>query len=91
MVRRCVICKKMEGKALNNPKVAPLASKGSTDNVINVGEVLLLKGDKSACSLWKLAKIVELIPSRDNEIRATKVRVVNSDEGRSLKCNPASS
>ena len=60
----------------------------STDNVINVGEVLLLKDDKSACSLWKLAKIVELIPSRDNEIRAMKVRVVNSDEGRSVLRRP---
>ena len=58
------------------------ASKGSTDNVINVGEVVLLKDDKSARSLWKLAKIEELIPSRDNEIRAAKVRVVNSDERR---------
>ena len=44
------------------------ASKGSTDNVINVGEVVLLKDDKSARSLWKLAKIEELIPSRDNEM-----------------------
>ena len=52
--------------------------------MINVGEVVLLKDDKSARSLWKLAKIVELIPSWDNEIRATKVRVVNSDEGRSV-------
>ena len=60
------------------------ASKGSTDNVINVGEVVLLKDDKSARSLWKLAKIEELIPSRDNEIRVAKVRVVNSDKGRSV-------
>ena len=49
-----------------------------------VGEVVLLKDDKSARSLWKLAKIVELIPSQDNEMRAAKVRVVNSDEGRSV-------
>ena len=60
------------------------ASKGSTDNVINVGEVVLLKDDKSARSLWKLAKIEELIPSRDNVIRVAKVRVVNSDKGRSV-------
>ena len=44
---------------------------------------MLLKDDKSARSLWKLAKIKELIPSSDNEITAAKVRVVNSDEGQS--------
>ena len=60
------------------------SSKGSNDNVITVGDIVLLKDDKSARSLWKLAKIEELIPSRDNEIRAAKVRVVNSDEGRSV-------
>lgn len=52
--------------------------------MIKVGEVVLLKDDKSARSLWKLAKIEQLIPSWDNEIRAAKVRVVNSDEGRSV-------
>ncbi len=60
------------------------ASKGSVDNMIDVGDVVVLKDDKSTRVLWKLAKVEELIRSRDNVIRAAKVRVVNSDEGRSI-------
>ena len=32
MVRRCVICKKMEGKAFNTPKVAPLPPSRVSDS-----------------------------------------------------------
>jgi hypothetical protein len=60
------------------------ASKGPVDNMIDVGDMVVLKNDKSARVLWKLAKVEELIRSRDNVVRAAKVRVVNSDEGRSI-------
>ena len=60
------------------------ATKGSVDNVIGVRDVVVLKVDKSARAFWKLARVEELISSRDEVIRAAKVLVVNNDEGRSI-------
>ncbi len=37
------------------------ASKGSVDNMIDIGDVVVLKDDKSTRVLWKLAKVEELI------------------------------
>ncbi len=54
------------------------------DNMIDFGDVAVLKDDKSTRVLWKLAKVEELIRSRDNVFLAAMVRVVNSDEGRSI-------
>ena len=32
---------------------------------------------------WKLAKVEEPIPSRDNVVRAARIRVINNENGRS--------
>ncbi len=42
-----------------------------------------MKSDKSARAFWNLAKVEELITSRDGVVRAARVRVVNQDNGKS--------
>ena len=59
------------------------ASNGSDKRVIEIGDIVILKNDKSARAFWKLAKVEELIPSRDNVVRAARIRVVNNENGRS--------
>ncbi|CAB4035747.1 Hypothetical predicted protein, partial [Paramuricea clavata] len=50
---------------------------------IEEGEIVVLKNDKSSRSFWKLARVEELLPSKDGVIRAAKVRVVNQENGKS--------
>ena len=50
---------------------------------INVGEVVILKSDKSARAFWNLAKVEELITSKDGVVRAARVRVINQGSGKS--------
>ncbi len=50
---------------------------------IDVGEIVILKSDKSARAFWNLAKVEELITSKDGVVRAARVRVVNQDNGKS--------
>jgi hypothetical protein len=47
------------------------------------GEIVVLKNDKSSRSFWNLAKVEELLPSKDGVIRAAKVRIVNQENGKS--------
>lgn len=44
---------------------------------ISVGDIVVLKNDSTARVFWKLAKVEELIPSRDKIVRSAKVSVLN--------------
>ena len=50
---------------------------------IKIGEIVVLKKDSSSRAFWNLARVEELIPSKDGVIRAAKVRVVNQENGKS--------
>ena len=42
---------------------------------ISVGDIVILKNDSTSKNFWKLAKIVELLPGRDEAIRSAVVNV----------------
>ena len=44
------------------------------------GDVVLLRNEATACCLWKLAKVVQLLQGRDGVMRAAKVQVLNTDK-----------
>ena len=56
-------------------------SSGLDQSVVKVGDIIL-KTNKLARSFWKLAKVEELIPSRDNVFRAARIRVINSEKAK---------
>ena len=55
---------------------------GPEGQTIAVGDIVVLKNDLTPRALWKLARVKELIVSKDGVIRAAKVCVVNSTKGR---------
>jgi hypothetical protein len=55
---------------------------GPGKEIIDVGDIVVLKNDLTSRTFWKLARVTELIRSKDGVIRAAKVCVVNSGKGR---------
>lgn len=45
---------------------------------ISIADLVLLKNDSTSRAFWKLAKVEELIPGRDRNVRAAVVKVVNN-------------
>ena len=46
---------------------------------IAIGDVVILKNDTSNRMFWKLAKVEELLPGKDGNIRAAIIKVSNAD------------
>jgi len=46
---------------------------------ISVGDIVIVKSDQSTRNVWKLAKVEELLPGRDGQIRSARVKVASSD------------
>lgn len=44
------------------------------------GDVVLLRNEGTARCLWKLARVIQLLPGRDGIIRAARVQVLNIDK-----------
>ena len=59
--------------------------KGKPAPVLAQGDVVLVKEEGTARCWWKLAKIVELIYSKDNAVRAARVKVISSDRAVTLR------
>ena len=55
---------------------------GPEKETIAVDDVVVLKNDLTSRMFWKLARVTELIRSKDGVIRAAKVCVVNRGKGR---------
>ncbi|XP_073239982.1 uncharacterized protein [Porites lutea] len=55
---------------------------GAIEQSIRVGDIVVLKEEGSARCLWKLAKVTELLKSRDNVVRSAKIQVLNTDAQR---------
>ena len=51
------------------------ASRNGPTLCISVGDVVLLRNDSTKRAIWKLALVQELLPVRDNKVRAAIVRV----------------
>ena len=52
----------------------------NTQKAIGKDDVILVKEDGTTRCLWRLAKVVEPMPSKDGVIRAAKVRVLSNDK-----------
>ena len=55
---------------------------GAIEQSIRVGDIVVLKEEGSARCWWKLAKVTELLKSRDNVVRSAKIQVLNTDAQR---------
>ena len=55
-----------------------VGSKGCNKRRISIGDLVLLKNDSTSRAFWKLAKVEELIPGRDGNVRAAGVKVANN-------------
>ena len=58
-------------------ETARATSAGSDKKVVDVGDLIILKSDQTLRTFWKVAKVEELIPNRDNVVRAAKIHVVS--------------
>ena len=57
------------------------ATSGVDKKVVDVGDLVILKSDQTSRAFWKVAQVEELIPSRDNVVRAEKICVVSEKGG----------
>ena len=46
---------------------------------ISVGDIVLVKSDSTKRAFWKLARVEELLESKDGRIRAARVKVANAE------------
>ena len=52
---------------------------GAIERSIRVGDIVVFREEGSARCWWKLAKVTELLKSRDNAVRSAKIQVLNTD------------
>ena len=52
---------------------------GAIEQSIRVEDIVVLKEEGFARCWWKLAKVAELLKSRDNVVRSAKIQVLNTD------------
>ena len=55
---------------------------GAIEQSIRVGDIVVLREEGSAHCWWRLAKVTELLKSRDNVVRSAKIQVLNTDAQR---------
>ena len=54
---------------------------------ISVGDMVILKNENTKRCFWKTCKVIELIPGRDNVVRAAKIRVP-TEKGTTILFHP---
>ena len=54
--------------------------KQNKESPISVGDIVIVKSDLKKRTFWKLAKVEELLPGRDGQIRSAKVKVAGKDD-----------
>jgi hypothetical protein len=67
------------------------AKAGSKSTNICVGDIVVVKSDCTKRAFWKLARVEELLTSKDGKICAARVRVANNEKESDLhsKSHPA--
>lgn len=53
-------------------------------NVINVGDIVILKNENTSRMYWKLARVENLLRSKDKIVRSAEVRVLSNDNKRTV-------
>ncbi|XP_028413524.1 uncharacterized protein LOC114536361 [Dendronephthya gigantea] len=59
-------------------------AQNSGSNVISVGDVVTLKNDSTSRIYWRLAKVENLLRSKDGVIRSAEVRVLSNDNKKTV-------
>ena len=54
--------------------------KQNKESPISVGDIVIVKSDLTKRTFWKLAKVQELLPGRDGQIRSAKVKVAGKGD-----------
>ena len=70
---------------LNLQEKGVVGSNFQKSQQIKIGDVVILREDGTARSLWKLAKVIELLKGRDNMIRSARVQVLSKDKVTELR------
>ena len=70
---------------LNLQEKGVVGSKFQKSQQIKIGDVVILREDGTARSLWKLVKVIELLKGRDNMIRSARVQVLSKDKVTELR------
>ena len=55
-------------------------SKSQKSQQIKIGDIVILRKDDTACGLWKLAKVAELLKERDSMIQSAKVQMLSKNK-----------
>ena len=53
-------------------------------NVINVGDIVILKNENTSRMYWKLARVENLLRSKDKIVRSAEVKVLSNDNKRTV-------
>ena len=64
---------------LNLREISMAKSKKKRGEDISVGDIVILKNESTLRNFWKLAKIEELLPGVDGEVRAAIVKVASNN------------
>ena len=60
-------------------------SKNQKSQQIKIGNIVILREDGTTRSLWKLAKVIDLLKGRDNMIRSARVQVLSKEKAIDLR------
>ena len=64
------------------------ATSGAESRVVDVGDMVILKSDQTSRSFWKVAKVEELIPGKDDVVRSARVCIINDGGKRTILRRP---
>ena len=70
---------------LNLQEKGVVGTKFQESQQIKIGDVVILREDGTAHSLWKLTKVIELLKGRDNMIRSARVQVLSKEKVTELR------
>jgi UDP-3-O-[3-hydroxymyristoyl] glucosamine N-acyltransferase len=56
----------------------------NSSNVVKAGDIVILKNEKTSRIYWKLAKVENLLRSKDEVIRSAEVRVLSNDNKKTV-------
>ena len=79
IVPRGTIIQKATDKGSSLRENSTARSVGGNRTSITVGGIVILKNDSTSRAFWKLGKVEQLIPGKDEKVRAAIVKVSSSN------------
>ena len=61
-----------------------LRVQNNKSNIINVGDIVILKNENTSRMYWKLARVENLLRSKDKIVRSAEVKVLSNDNKRTM-------